>query len=148
MTTSAHPFPFRFLSSASLLLGFPPHCFQLGFLFLPLKSDFLSSVLSSLPDTQLPVLPFSSLPGFASQWLFLCPVSVFRLSSVFRFLPGWFPVRSLRFCLLSFSVRSLSPFPDSLPQPFLRCSSLPPPFGFLPDVNACLPLPFVRFFLV
>ena len=64
MTTSARPFPFRSPS-------FPPvrfRSFRLSapvpgrFLFLPFAQDSLSFFPRSVPDTQLPVLPFSPPP--------------------------------------------------------------------------------------
>ena len=113
-----------------LLLGFPVHTFVLSFIFLPLDLHFLSSAFVLLLVTQLPVLLFSSLPGFPHSG---SPVlsGFFRprcLSPYFR--PG-FP------CLLSGSAYSaflycfLSLFPASLPQPFDRCSSL----AFTQDVS-------------
>ena len=52
----------------------------------------------------------------------------FRFLRFPRSLPAWFPVHSFPVPVLSFSVCFLSPFPDSLPQLFLRC--LLPAFAF------------------
>ena len=60
--------------------------------------------------------------GSASQGLSQRPPTSFRPLAIFPVPYGWFPVRLSRFRLFSFSVCSLSLFPDSLPQPFLRCS--------------------------
>ena len=137
------PFSFRRLAPAFDYLGSPFSAFfrplLLGFRstlscfptsFFPLGFRFLSSAFSLLLVTQLPVLLFSSLPGFPHSG---SPVlsGFFRprcLSPYFR--PG-FP------CLLSGSAYSaflycfLSLFPASLPQPFGRCSSL----AFTQDVS-------------
>ena len=93
MTTSARPFPFRSPS-------FPPDCFRSfrlsapvsrRFLFLPFRLTPLSLCLPSVPDPQLPVLPFSppSVPppsGFPNAPSF--PFSPLRFSPS---LPPGFP---------------------------------------------------------
>ena len=57
------------------------------------------------------------------------------------FCSAWFPVLYIQLPVLSFPVCFLSPFPDSLPQLFLRCllSHFPFPFRFLS--SAFVPLP-------
>ena len=88
----------------------------------------------SSPSVRFPFVPLSSGSGYsascssfqpsigsASQGLSQRPGAFFRPRQIFLFLTDWFPIRSLRFCLFSFPVCSLSLFPDSLPQPFLRC---------------------------
>ena len=151
------PFSFRRLAPAfdylgspfsaffrPLLLGFPFHTCVLPFFFLPLDLHFLSSAFVSLPVTQLPVLLFSSLPGFPHSG---SPVLIgfFRplclspsVSPDFSCVPSGSAYSAFLYCFLS-------SFPDSLPQPFLWCSSYPPPCGFLSDVRSCLPFPFVPF---
>ena len=70
------PFSFRRLAPAfdylgspfsaffrPLLLGFPDPTSVFSVFFLPLGLRFLSSAFTLLPVTQLPVLPFSFLPG-------------------------------------------------------------------------------------
>ena len=123
-----------------LLLGFPVSTFVLPFIFLPLDLHFLSSVFVSLLVTQLPVLLFSSLPGFPHSG---SPV----LIGFFRplcFSPSVLPDFS---CISSGSAYSaflycfLSSFPASLPQPFGRCSSL----ALTQDVLPWLPFSFVHF---
>ena len=76
---------------------------------------------------------FQPSAGSASQWLSQRPKFVFQLTRIFPFLTAWFPIRYLRFRLFSFSVRSLSLFPASLPQPFHRCfRSSPLSTAYLP----------------
>ena len=121
---------FRFASSRPL----PFRCF-------PLPTPFLSSVRLPLPATQPSVLPFLLFP--------VPPHSCFpgaRLRSRFPgfpLLPGlvshaFLPVPSTRL-----SDGFLSPFPDSLPQLFLRC--LPYAFAFAFGLSPSDPHPFVRF---
>ena len=76
---------------------------------------------------------FQPSAGSASQWLSQRPKLSFQSAQIFPFLTAWFPVRSFRFRLLSFPVRFLSLFPDSLPQPFLRCCP------YLQDLTPYLP---------
>ena len=122
-----------------LLLGFRStlSCFPTS--FFPLGLRFLSSAFSLLPVTQLPVLPFSSLPGFPHSG---SPV----LSGFFRplcFSPSVQPDFS---CFSSGSAYSaflycfLSSFPASLPQPFGRCS----PLALTQGVSPWRSLSFVR----
>ena len=139
------PFVFRRLQSLQLLLPARPcFLFQLSLSFLaslgfhfhglaPLPLLFLTSAVFA-PFRSLQFWILTTKPLFFLSALFtLPPHSCFRaapsfLSSLrsFLFSPGWFPVRSFRFCLLGFAVRFLSPFPDSLPQLVLRClPSLP-----------------------
>ena len=136
------PFSFRRLAPAfdylgspfsaffrPLLLGFPVHTFVLSFFFLPLGLRFLSSAFTLLPVTQLPVLPFSFLPGSPHSG---SPV----LLGFFRPL-GFSPSVTPDFsCASSGSAYSaflycfLSSFPASLPQPLDWCS----PFAFTQGV--------------
>ena len=106
----------------------------------------------SSPSVRFPFVPLSSGSGYsascssfqpsigsASQWLSQRPDPFFRPDQIFLFLTDWFPIRSLRFCLFSFSVCSLSLFPASLPQPFHRC------FGILRFLLLLFPIrPCVR----
>ena len=141
------PFVFRRLQSLQLLLPARPcFLFQLALSFLaslgfhfhglaPFPLLFLTSAVFA-PFRSLQFWILTTQPLFFLSALFtLPPHSCFHaapsfLSSLrsFLFSPGWFPVRSFRFCLLGFAVRFLSPFPDSLPQLFLRC--LLPAFAF------------------
>jgi len=113
----------------------------LPFRSFPLPFRFLSSARLPLPATQpsahpflfFPVLPCSCFPG-APPWL--------SPSSVSPFSPAWFPVPSFQVSVLSSTVGFLSPFPDSLPQLFLRC--LPCAFAF--GLSPSFPLSFVCFF--
>ena len=88
-----------------------PRCFRALSTASVLGSDYSASV-SSFPCFLIP--PHS---GFLSASLSL---SLLRSSP---FSPAWFPVHSLPVPVLSFAVCFLSPFPDSLPRPFLRCFS-------------------------
>ena len=101
---------------------------------------FLSSASVLDSDYSASVLPFPFfLPPPRSGFLSApFPLSLPRSSP---FSPAWFPVRSFPVPVLSFAVRFLSLFPDSLPQPFLRCSlsRFPLPFRFLS--SASLPIP-------
>ena len=130
------PFSFRRLAPAFDYLGSPFSAFfrplLLGFRstlscfptsFFPLGLCFLSSAFSLLPVTQLPVLLFSSLPGFPHSG---SPVLVgsFRplclspsILPDFSCIPSGSAYSAFLYCFLSL-------FPASLPQPFGRCSSL------------------------
>ena len=88
-----------------------PRCFRSLSVASVLGSDYSASV-SSFPCFLSP--PHS---GFLSAPF---PLSLPRSSP---FSPAWFPVHSLPVPVLSFAVCFLSPFPDSLPRPFLRCFS-------------------------
>ena len=61
-------------------------------------------------------------------------------SSVSSLSPAWFPVPSFQIPVLSSTVGFLSPFPDSLPQLFLRCLPYAFAFGLSPSAS----LSFVR----
>ena len=99
MTTSARPLPLStFRLPASSRLSTPV---SRRFLFLPHRLYFLSSALSVLPDTQLPVLPFSPPSVPPSQWLSQRPDLDFHPLQIFPFHPDWFPIQSFRFRLLS-----------------------------------------------
>ena len=118
--------PFRFLSSASLSV-FSASA-PLSFVRLASASSY-SAFCSSFPF----------LPGSALQLLSRCPVSALA-SSVSSFSPAWFPVPSFRIPVLGFADGFLSPFPDSLPQLFLRCLPRAFAFGLSPSAS----LSFVR----
>ena len=105
----------------------------------------------SSPSVRFPFVPLASGSGYsascssfqpsigsASQGLSQRPDPFFRPDQIFLFLTDWFPVRSLRFCLFSFSVCSLSLFPASLPQPFHRCFSFLPVLPFHPLIRPCV----------
>ena len=146
MTTSARPFPFlprsplcflRFLRFRPFFLAFGP-----GFPLPPLSSPFARFPfvpLASGSGYSASCSSFQPSIGSASQGLSQRPDPFFRPDQIFLFLTDWFPVRSLRFCLFSFSVCSLSLFPASLPQPFHRC------FGILRFLQLPFPIrPCVR----
>ena len=99
--------PFRFLTPAVFAFFRP-----LQFWVLTTQPLFCFSAFFSVPPPSgFPVAP-----------------SLLSLLRFFRFSPDWFPILSIRFCLLSFAVCFLSPFPVSLPQLFHRCL---PSFRFL-----------------
>ena len=123
-----------------LLLGFPVRTFVLSFFFLPLDLHFLSSAFVSLPVTQRPVLPFSSLPGSPHSGS-PARIGFFRplcfspsVPSDFSYVPSGSAYSAFLYCFLS-------SFPASLPQPFGRCSSL----ALTQDVSPWLPLSFDHF---
>ena len=107
-TFSGLPLSRPIAASASLS---DPRCFRALSTASVLGSDYSASV-SSFPCFLTP--PHS---GFLSAPFSL---SILRFSP---FSPAWFPVHSFPVPVLSFAVRFLSPFPDSLPRPFLRCFS-------------------------
>ena len=134
MTTSARPFPF-------LPPSFPPasvHSFRLSapvsrrFFFLPLRSVLLFAPLAPLPDTQLPVLPFSppSVPppsGFpnAPQLPFVRFGSSPFLSTGFPFeLPG-----------SAYSALLFVPFRSSLLRSHSRSTGAPASFRSYPSIR-------------
>ena len=82
--------------------------------FRPLQFWVLTTQPLFLPFPLFPIPPHS---GFLSA-----PPSLSLLRSSL-FSPAWFPVHSFPVPVLSFAVCFLSPFPDSLPRPFLRCFS-------------------------
>ena len=115
----------------------PTHpCLPLSFLTfsgpsIPLLSQlpfrFLTpSVLTSFRPSQFWVLTTKPLffLSFSSRFrltaAFPVPASALA-SSVSPLSPAWFPMPSFQVPVLSSTVRFLSPFPDSLPQPFHRC---------------------------
>ena len=111
-------FCFRF----QLSLGFHFHGLS------PLPLLFLTSAVFApfrslqfwILTTQPLFLPFPFfLPPPHSGFL-SAPLSLSFLRSS-PFFPAWFPVHSFPVPVLSFAVCFLSPFPDSLPQLFLRC---------------------------
>ena len=107
-------FPFRFAFFRPLRFRFwlLSLCFFLSSFFpFPSHSDFLGA-------------------PFPLSFLWLSP-----------FFPTWFPVSSLPVLRTQLPVCFLSPFPDSLPQLFLRCLPCAFAFGLFP-FN---PLSFVRF---
>ena len=144
MTTSARPFPF-------LPPSFPPasvHSFRLSapvsrrFFFLPLRSVLLFAPLAPLPDTQLPVLPFSppSVPppsGFPNA-----PTSPLGSFGSSPFTLSGFPYSPSG---SAYSARCLFPFalpcfaPTAVPQvlPFCFClRAFPLAFCFLSSASA------------
>ena len=115
-------------TGACLLLSAYPLLFRFLFDRFLSGSDYSASV-SSFPF--FPVSPLSGFPG--ARFRFRFHAFPFLSSLISRaFLPGSRTRRSVCF---------LSPFPDSLPQPFLRC--LPCAFAF--GLSAFLPLSFDRF---
>ena len=152
---------FRFLAS----LGFHFHGrlpFPLLFLTPAVFAPFRSLQFWVL--TTQPLFFLSALFTLLPHSCFCAAPSVLSSLRFFPFLPGWFPIRSLRFCLLGLAVCFLSPFLASLPQPFRKCLprsrslslpflwhlSVPPRFlssasGFPSQLLSFLALPF-RFF--
>ena len=140
MTTSARPFPFlpRSLLPFRLASFASVHSFRLSapvsrrFFFLPLRSVLLFAPLAPLPDTQLPVLPFSppSVPppsGFPNA---LAPSFVLARSS--SSLPTGFPFG------LSDSAYSASlfvPFRSSLLRSHSRSTGAPASFRSYPFIH-------------
>ena len=134
MTTSARPFPF-------LPPSFPPasvHSFRLSapvsrrFLFLPLASASLSFRFCSVPDTQLPVLPFSppSVPppsGFPNALTF-----PFVLARSSPFLTPGFPFASPG---SAYSALLFVPFRSSLLRSHSRSTGAPASFRFYPFIR-------------
>ena len=133
MTTSARPFPF-------LPPSFPPasvHSFRLSapvsrrFLFLPLASASLSFRFCLVPDTQLPVLPFSppSVPpprGFPNALTF-----PFVLARSSPFLTPGFPFASLG---SAYSAFLFVPFRSSLLRSHSRSTGAPASFRSYPSI--------------
>ena len=120
---------FRLAPALRLSLGFHFHglsplplLFLTPAVFAPFRS-LQFWVLTTQPLCFLSLF-FLSPPhsGFLSARL---PLSLLTFSP---FSPAWFPVHSFPVPVLSFAVCFLSPFPDSLPQLFLRC--LLPAFAF------------------
>ena len=113
-----------------LLLGFRStlSCFPTS--FFPLGLRFLSSAISLLPVTQLPVLLFSSLPGSPHSG---SPVLIgfFRPLCFSPSVPPDFSCVSSGSAYSAFLYCFLSFYPASLPQPFGRCSS----FALTQDVS-------------
>ena len=172
------PFVFRRLQSLQLLLPAHP-CLPLSppafsgpsvphpiGASLPLsdlrcfRSLSVASVLDSDYSASALPFPFFLIPPRSG---FLSAPSSLSLLRLPPFSPAWFPVRSFPVPVLSDTVRFLSLFPASLPQPFRRClpsfpvprvpffsgSSRPLLFRFLaspsfPVFSASRPLPFVR----
>ena len=151
----ALPFPFRFVSSASLhFSGIPlsrpiaasvslsdPRCFRFLSSASVLGSDYSASVSSFLLSSR-----FCLTAAF-----FGAPSLSFR---PFPFSPGWFPIRSFRFCLLgsavlvSFRPSLLRSHSRSTGAPFIPGSFPPRSFRFRPFRFASfrpLPLPFLSY---
>ena len=134
MTTSARPFPFRPPS-------FPPasfHSFRLSapvsrcLLFLPLPLASLSFRSLPVPDTQLPVLPFSppSVPpprGFPNALAY--PFVLARSSSS---LPTGFP---FGLSDSAYSALLFVPFRSSLLRSHSRSTGAPASFRFYPSIH-------------
>ena len=110
------------------------------------------SVLSA--SVLLPFVRFPSASGYLAFCFFLSSFFLFPPHSGFLsapsplslpwlspFLPTWFPVSSLPVLRTRLSVRFLSSFPVSLPQPFHRC--FPPALAF--GLSPSLPFSFVHF---
>ena len=128
-------FPFVFRQPQSLqllLLAHPCLATSLGFHFhglSPLPLLFLTPAVFAffrplqfwVLTTQPLFLPFLLFPVLPHSGFLSAPLSLSLLRSS-PFSPAWFPVLSIPFSVLSFAVCFLSPFPDSLPRPFLRCS--------------------------
>ena len=140
MTTSAHPFPFSprsplsFQSAScdsfrSLRLSAPvSRCL----LFLPLPLASLSFRSLPVPDTQLPVLPFSppSVPpprGFPNA----LTLSFVQIRSSSFLVPG-FPFTSLD---SAYSALLFVPFRSSLLRSHSRSTGAPASFRFYPSIH-------------
>ena len=113
---------FRLAPALRLSLGFHFHGLS------PLPLLFLTpAVFALFRPLQFWVL--TTQPLFLPFPLFLSPPHSGFLSAPFPlslprsspFSPAWFPVLLIPVPVLSFAVCFLSPFPDSLPRPFLRC---------------------------
>ena len=106
----------------------------------PLPIRFLSSASLPVPATQPLFLPFLSLPRFASQLLFGCRLSTFRLPCFSTSAPPGFPCfpsisKYSAFCLFPFIPPGFAP------------TAVPPVLPFCSRFRAfpSLPLSFVRF---
>ena len=144
--------PSRFLYLASLMVSFRPSlirsrsCSSGAYLVLSLSVfslpfRFLSSASLPVLATQPLFLPFLFLPVSPSQWVFFGASLLLSLLWFSPFSPTWFPMPSFPALRTQLPVCFLSPFPDSLPQLFLRCFPHALAFGLFPF----LPLPFVCF---
>ena len=170
VASSVRPLRSRFLGSPrSLRPGFPcllSRFFVLGFLFVSFRPSLIRShscssgayLMLSLSvfsaSVPLPFVRFPSASGYLAFCFFLSsfflspphsgflsapsPLSLPWLSP---FLPTWFPMSSLPVLRTRLSVRFLSSFPVSLPQPFHRC--FPPALAF--GLSPSLPFSFVHF---
>ena len=118
-------------SGAYLLLSLRSFPFRFAF-FRPLRFQFLLLSLCFFLSSLFPSPSHSDFLGapFPLSFLWLSP-----------FFPTWFPVSSLPVLRTRLSVCFLSPFPDSLPQLFLRCLPCAFAFGLFPSAL----LSFVRF---
>ena len=115
---------FLFVSFRPSLIRFPqlflrcfPYALALGIFRFP--SGFFRPLLFRLQLLSLLLLPFCPLDlrltvGFPSRLRFLSS------PSLLPFIHGWFPVRFLPVLHTQLSVRFLSSYPASLPQPFHR----------------------------
>ena len=140
MTTSARPFPFlprsplpfrlaSFASVRSFRLSAPV---SRRFLFLPLRSVPLFAPLAPLPDTQLPVLPFSppSVPppsGFPNAL-----TSSFVLARSAPFFSTGFP---FEFPGSAYSALLFVPVRSSLLRSHSRSTGAPTSFRFYPSIR-------------
>ena len=146
MTTSARlfpflprsPLPFRLASFASV------HSFRLSapvsrrVFFLPHRAVLLFAPLAPLPDTQLPVLPFSppSVPppsGFPNALTF-----PFVLARSPPFLTTGFPFAALG---SAYSALLFVPFRSSLLRSHSRSTGAPASFRFYPSIRWFVPAP-------
>ena len=143
--------PSGFLYSASLLVSFRSSLLRshsrstgacLPFLLPAFSASGLLSFVRSPSVSSYSAFcsSFPSLPGLASQWLFRCTISA-SASLAFPVLSN--PVSRVFFpgSCTRLSVRFLSSFPVSLPQPFHRCF----PYAFAFGLSPCSKLSFVRF---
>ena len=123
----------------------------------PLPIRFLSSASLPVPATQPLFLPFLSLPRFASQLLFGCRLSTFRLPCFSTSAPPGFPCfpsisKYSAFCLFPFIPPGFAPTAVPPVLPFCsRFRAFPLPFRFLSSASSPLPatgpacIPFLLF---
>ena len=102
----------------------------------PFRSVPFRSLLFRFRLLSLCLFLSSFFPSSPSQWVFFGAASPLSLPCFSPFFPTWFPVSSFPVLRTRLSVCFLSPFPDSLPQLFLRCLPCALAFGLFPFPSA------------
>ena len=97
-----------------------------------------ASVLASHYSASVSSVPFLLIPPHSGLLSVRLPLSLLTFSPFF---PAWSPMLFFPGSGTQLPVCFLSPFPDSLPQLFLRCF----PYAFAFGLSPSDPLPFVRF---